>query len=65
MRTIVPLSSLLWRRCLLIPMMAPRLAALIRALIVLCSTDFLGDHDRRSRLRLETRLNPPDEGQLL
>src|ERR1700747_714582 len=51
MRTIVPLSSLLWRALHTVArLMASQLAALI-ALIVLCSTDFLGDHDNGSRAK--------------
>src|SRR5437773_2631538 len=54
MRTIVPLSSLLWRALhTAARFMASQLAALIAliALIVLCSIDFLGDHDNGSRAK--------------
>jgi hypothetical protein len=51
MRIIVPLSSLPWRALhTAARLIASQLAALI-ALIVLCSTDFLGDHDNGSRAK--------------
>src|SRR5258705_13980147 len=51
MRINVPLSSQPWRALhTAARLIASQLAALI-ALIVLCSTDFLGDHDNGSRAK--------------
>src|SRR5438128_10560835 len=54
MRIIVPLSSWPWRALhTAARLIASKLAALIVliVLIVLCSTDFLGDHDNGSRAK--------------